>query len=78
MRALDFRNFLDDLDTRGEFFKVPVEFDTLDEMDALIARADYNEIHSPILFEKPKGYDIPVLANTIGHTYRRMAQALHL
>ena len=78
MSAFDFRTFLDELDSRNELFKVPVEVDTLDEMGAFIARADYREIHTPILFEKPKGYDIPVLANTVGHTYRRMAQAFHV
>ena len=75
MSVFDFRGFLDDLDSKGELFRVPVEVDTLDEMGAFIARADYKDIHSPILFEKPKGFDIPVLANTVGHTYRRMADA---
>ncbi len=49
MSAFDFRGFLDDLDSKGELFKVPVEVDTLDEMGAFITRADYNEVHSPIL-----------------------------
>ncbi len=75
MKHFDFRWFLEDLDKKGELFRVPVEVDTLDEMGAFIARADYMDIHKPILFEKPKGFDIPVLANTVGHTYRRMADA---
>ena len=75
MGAFDFRAFLDDLDSKGELFRVPVEIDTLDEMGAFIARADYENNHKPILFEKPKGFDIPVLANTVGHTYKRMADA---
>ena len=75
MKYFDFRMFLEDLDKKGELFRVPVEIDTLDEMGAFIARADYQDVHSPILFEKPKGFDIPVLANTVGHTYRRMADA---
>jgi len=75
MKHFDFRAFLDDLDKKNELFRVPAEIDTLDEIGAFIARADYNEIHKPILFEKPKGFDIPVLANTVGHTYRRMAEA---
>ncbi len=75
MSFFDFRAFIDNLDKEGGLFRVPVEVETLDEMGAFIARADYNDIHSPILFEKPTGYDIPVLANTVGHTYRRMADA---
>jgi len=75
MSAFDFRAFIDRMDSRGELFRVPVEVDTLDDMGAFIARADYKGIDMPILFEKPKGFDIPVLANTVGHTYRRMAEA---
>jgi len=75
MSVFNFRSFLDDLDQNGELFRVPVEVDTLDEMGAFIARADYNDVHKPILFEKPKGFDIPVLANTVGHTYKSMADA---
>jgi len=75
MSVFDFRAFLDDLDKKGELFRVSVEVDTLDEMGAFIARADYNDIHKPILFEKPTGFDIPVLANTVGHTYKSMADA---
>ena len=75
MKHFDFRWFLEDLDKRGELFRVPIEVDTLDEMGAFIARADYEDIHKPILFEKPTGFDIQVLANTVGHTYRRMADA---
>ena len=75
MGAFDFRSFLDSLDSRGELFRVPVEIDTLDEIGAFIARADYEGVESSILFENPKGFDIPVLANTVGHTYRRIAEA---
>ena len=75
MSVFDFRAFLDNLDSNGDLFRVPVEIDTLDEMGAFIARADYEGIHTPILFENPKGFDIPVLANTVGHTYRAMAEA---
>ncbi len=51
MKYFDFRWFLEDLDKKGELFRVPVEVDTLDEMGAFIARADYEDIHTPILFE---------------------------
>lgn len=75
MKYFDFRAFLEEQDKNSDLFRVPVEVDTLDEMGAFIARADYEGMLSPILFEKPAGFDIPVLANTVGHTYRRMAEA---
>jgi 4-hydroxy-3-polyprenylbenzoate decarboxylase len=75
MAEYDLRAFLDKLENRGELFHVPVGVDTLDEMGAFIARADYEGITSPILFENPQGFDIPVLANTVGHTFERMAEA---
>ncbi len=73
--ALDFRGFIDDLDNKGELLRVPFEVDTLDDMGSFIARADYKGIDTPILFEKPKGFDIPVLANSVGLTSKRMAAA---
>jgi 4-hydroxy-3-polyprenylbenzoate decarboxylase len=75
MSIFDFREFLEDLDKRGQLFRVPVEVDPLDEMGAFIARADYSDVQSPILFEKPKGHDIPVLANTIGLSTARIAES---
>lgn len=75
MSAFDFRRFIQDLDEMGELFRVPFEVDTLDDMGALIARADIKGIDKPILFEKPAGFDIPVLANTVGHGAKRMAVA---
>ena len=73
--SVDFRGFIDDQESKGDLLRVPFEVDTLDDMGAFIARADYKGIDKPILFEKPKGFDIPVLANTVGHTSRRMAAA---
>ncbi|MFQ5982278.1 MAG: UbiD family decarboxylase [Woeseiaceae bacterium] len=75
MSAFDFRGFIRDLDEKGELFRVPFEVDPLDDMGAFIARADFNGIDKPILFEKPTGFDIPVLANTVGHGTKRMAAA---
>ncbi len=74
-KAVDLRGFIDEQDSKGDLLRVPFEVDTLDDMGAFIARADYKGIDKPILFEKPKGFDIPVLANTVGHTSRRMADA---
>jgi 4-hydroxy-3-polyprenylbenzoate decarboxylase len=75
MSVLDFRRFNEKLDTRGDLLRVSFEVDTLDEMGAFIARADSSGIDKPILFERPAGFDIPVLANTVGHSARRMAAA---
>lgn len=78
MSAFDFRTYLDKLEKNNDLLRVPVEIDTLDDMGAFIARADYEGLDKPILFENPKGFDIPVLANTVGHTTKRMADAFGL
>lgn len=75
MGAHGFRNFLDDLDASGELLHIKDEVDTLDEIGALIARADYDHITKGLLFENPKGSDIPVFANTIGTSYSRIAKS---
>mgnify|MGYP001323943111 CR=1 FL=1 len=75
MSTFNFRKFIDIQDNKGELLRVPFEVDTLDDMGAFIARADYKGIDTPILFEKPKGFDIPVLANSVGLTSKRMAAA---
>lgn len=75
MRAYDFRGHLESLESNGQLLKIPHEIDTLDEMGAFIARADYERVDKALLFENPKGFDIPVLANTIGSTYSRIAGA---
>lgn len=72
----DIREFLSDLDRNGQLLRVKEEIDPLDEMGAFIARADYNHLDKAILFENPKGFDIPVLANTVGGlSYTRIASA---
>ncbi|MFQ5661499.1 MAG: UbiD family decarboxylase [Gammaproteobacteria bacterium] len=78
MGAYDLRTFLDNQDKNNELFRVSAEIDTLDDMGAFIARADYAGINKPLLFENPKGFDIPVLANTVGHSKKRIAQCLDL
>ncbi|MDA2933075.1 UbiD family decarboxylase [Acidobacteria bacterium AH-259-D05] len=69
----DLRDYLESLESHNQLLKVPSEIDTLDEMGAFIARSDYEGIDRAILFEKPKGFQIPVLANTVGSTHRRIA-----
>ena len=78
MSAFDFRSYMANLEKNNDLLRVSVEIDTLDDMGAFIARADYEGIDKPILFENPKGFDIPVLANTVGHTTKRMADAFGL
>ena len=75
MSAFNFRQFIDTHDNKGDLFRVPFEVETLDDMGAFIARADSKSIDKPILFERPMGFDIPVLANTVGHTSKRIAMA---
>jgi len=75
MGAFDFRSFLKEQEQQQDLLRVAVEVDTLDEMGAFIARADYAGVTSPILFEKPRGFDIPVMANTVGVGTKRIAQA---
>ncbi len=70
-----FRDFVGDLERRGELWRIKEEIDTLDEIGAFIARADYAHIDKGLLFENPKGFDIPVFANTIGSTYKRIAES---
>jgi len=75
LSALDFRGWIDSLEKDNKLLKVGVEVDTLDDMGAFISRCDYRGIDMPILFEQPKGFNIPVLANTIGHKIESIAAA---
>ena len=75
MSAFDFRAWLDNLDKSGKLLRVSTEIDTLDDMGGFICRADYKGVDTPILFENPKGFDIPVLANTVGHKASTIADA---
>jgi len=74
MGSNSFRRYIEKLDTQGELLRITPEVDTLDEMGAFIARADYEGIEQSLLFENPKGFEIPVFANTIGPSYRRIAR----
>ena len=73
MAAKDFRDFISALEQDGELLRVAPEIDTLDEIGAFIARADYEKIDKGLLFENPGGFEIPVFANTVGATYKRIA-----
>lgn len=75
MGAYDIRDYLKTLEANNQLLRVPVEVDTLDDMGAFIARADYEGVDKALLFENPKGFDMPVLANTVGSTYTRIASS---
>ena len=70
----DIRAYLELLESRGDLMRVSQEVDPLDEMGAFIARADSRGMNKAILFEKVKGSTMPVLANTVGSTYARIAE----
>ncbi|MCH8861017.1 MAG: UbiD family decarboxylase [Proteobacteria bacterium] len=75
MGSHSFRDFIEKLEKEGNLLRITPEVDTLDVIGALIARADYEHVNKGLLFENPKGYDIPVFANTIGATYDRIAKS---
>ncbi len=74
MSKNDLRSYLEHLEASGQLLRIEQEVDTLDDMGAMIARADYQGLHKALLFENPKGFDIPVLANTLGASHSRIAQ----
>ena len=71
----DLRDYLDLLAGRGDILEISDEVDPLDEMGAIIARADTSGMNKAIMFKKAKGSTMPVLANTVGSTYKRIAEA---
>ena len=71
MRYHDLRDFIAQLETRGELKRVTVEIDTRLEMTEICDRV-LRAGGPAILFEKPKGQSMPVLANLFG-TPRRVA-----
>ncbi|WP_263769993.1 4-hydroxy-3-polyprenylbenzoate decarboxylase [Propionivibrio soli] len=71
MKYHDLRDFIAQLERIGELKRVGVEVDTRFEMTEICDRV-LRKGGPAILFEKPKGHDIPVLANLFG-TARRVA-----
>ncbi len=71
MKYRDLRDFISQLESMGELKRVPVEIDPRLEMTEFCDRVLKRE-GPAILFEKPKGHSIPVLANLFG-TVRRVA-----
>ena len=71
MKYKDLRDFIAQLESMGELKRVPIEVDPRLEMTEFCDRVLRRE-GPAILFEKPKGHSIPVLANLFG-TVRRVA-----
>src|SRR6187200_2188512 len=74
MAYSDLRDFMAQLEARGELKRVRSAVDPRLEMTEICDRA--LKAQGPaLLFEKPVGYDIPVLGNLFG-TVRRVALAM--
>jgi 4-hydroxy-3-polyprenylbenzoate decarboxylase len=69
MRYRDLRDFIGQLERRGELKRVGTEIDPKLEMTEVCDRA-LRAGGPALLFERPKGYDIPVLGNLFGTPYR--------
>ncbi len=74
MKYKDLRGFIDLLEKRGELKRISQEIDPYLEMTEIADRTLRAE-GPALLFENPKGYDIPVLANLFG-TPKRVAMGM--
>ncbi len=71
MKYHDLRDFIQQLETMGELKRISIEVDPYLEMTEIADRV-LRAGGPALLFEKPKGHNIPVLANLFG-TPRRVA-----
>src|SRR5439155_10221179 len=69
MKYADLRDFLVQLERRGELKRIAVEVDPALEMTEICDRV-LKSGGPAILFERPKGHSIPVLGNLFGTTHR--------
>ena len=74
MKYSDLRSFLSQLEADGELKRIRTEVSPELEMTEICDRV-LRAGGPALLFERPKGYDIPVLANLFG-TVRRVAAAM--
>ncbi|MFC3152543.1 4-hydroxy-3-polyprenylbenzoate decarboxylase [Litoribrevibacter euphylliae] len=74
MKYNDLRDFIDALEKSGDLVRVKAEVDPNLEMTEICDRT-LRAGGPAILFENPKGYDMPVLANLFG-TPQRVAQGM--
>ena len=78
MSAFDFRGWLETMEKENRLLRVATEIETLDDLGGFVCRADYKGVDTPIMFENPKGFDIPILANTVGHKASAIAESFGL
>src|SRR5687768_11726138 len=76
MAYRDLRQFIETLDQMGELKRIQAPVDVELEIAAITDRVS-KENGPALLFENPKGYDIPVLINAMG-SKKRMLAALGL
>jgi 4-hydroxy-3-polyprenylbenzoate decarboxylase len=69
MKYTDLRDFIDHLEQRGELKRITVEVDPVLEMTEISDRV-LRAGGPALLFENPKGSNIPVLTNLFGTTHR--------
>ena len=74
MKYKDLRDFIEQLEKQGELVRISKEVDTYLEMTEIADRT-LRAKGPALLFENPKGCDIPVLANLFG-TPRRVAMGM--
>ena len=76
MAYRDLRDFIRALEEKGELKRIAVEVDPILEITEFADRA-VKQGGPALLFEKPKGYGVPVLINAFA-SMRRMEIALHV
>ena len=69
MKYRDLRDFIQQLEEKGQLIRIKAEIDPNLEMTEICDRT-LKQGGPAILFENPKGYDIPVLGNLFGTTDR--------
>lgn len=74
MKYKDLRDFIAQLEKQGELKRIKTEVDPVLEMTAICDRM-LREGGPALLFENPKGYNIPVLGNLFG-TPKRVAMGM--
>ncbi len=74
MKYKDLRDFIAQLEAIGELKRIPIEVDPRLEMTEICDRI-LKAGGPAVLFEKPKGHDMPVLGNLFG-TPRRVAMGM--
>ena len=74
MKYKDLRDFIAQLEKQGELKRVKIEVDPVLEMTAICDRM-LREGGPALLFENPKGFNIPVLGNLFG-TPKRVAMGM--